>query len=575
VLVTLDTVTGARTSGAQSEATAVTEAPERVNGNGAAPAAPARPTAPERVDTTKRVDTAKPAEQAPAKPAPAKPAPAQSDNSWIVPLAVLIVGMFMSVLDTSIVNVAIPKMQTALSASPDDIEWVVTGYTLVLGMVVPLSGWLGLRLGLTRLYVISMVGFALGSGLCGLAWNLDSMIAFRVLQAIPGGVLPVATMTLLFQIVPPARIGTAMGMYGLGVVVAPAIGPTLGGALVEYVDWRLIFIINVPIGILGTIAAVMIFPQIKPTKWPKLDLLGFLTIAYAMFALLLAFSEGEDWGWTGYRVLGLFVTAALSLGLFVIIENEVDSPLVDLRVFRSFPFCLSLILLSITITGLFSGLYFLPQFLQVVQGLQELDSGLVMLPAALVMVVLMPVAGRIFDLIGPRYPVMIGLAILAYGSYLMAGITVDTPRGDIEMWLAIRNVGIGLGMMPIMTAGVSSLPGFLTSAGSSVNNVMQRVSSSVAVAVFGSLNSIKGAQMSADQGALSGADSYAASQIGHGGQAEYLAAYQEMNAQVTTATYANGFFVVAIMGAIAAGLAMFMRSGKNKATAAKREPVEM
>jgi EmrB/QacA subfamily drug resistance transporter len=562
----------------------VTEAPHRVNGNGAAPAAPAGPATPERSAAPERVDTTKPApqpaEQAPttpppATPAQAEPAPAQSDNSWIVPLAVLIVGMFMSVLDTSIVNVAIPKMQTALSASPDDIEWVVTGYTLVLGMVVPLSGWLGLRLGLTRLYVISMVGFALGSGLCGLAWNLDSMIAFRVLQAIPGGVLPVATMTLLFQIVPPARIGTAMGMYGLGVVVAPAIGPTLGGALVEYVDWRLIFIINVPIGILGTIAAVMIFPQIKPTTWPKLDLLGFVTIAYAMFALLLAFSEGEDWGWTGYRVLGLFVTAALSLGLFVVIENEVDNPLVDLRVFRSFPFCLSLVLLSITITGLFSGLYFLPQFLQVVQGLQELDSGLVMLPAALVMVVLMPVAGRIFDLIGPRYPVMIGLAILAYGSYLMAGITVDTPRGDIEMWLAVRNVGIGLGMMPIMTAGVSSLPGFLTSAGSSVNNVMQRVSSSVAVAVFGSLNSIKGAQMSADQGALSGADPYATSQIGHGGQAEYLAAYQAMNAQVTTATYANGFFVVAIMGAIAAALAMFMRSGKNKASAAKREPVEM
>jgi EmrB/QacA subfamily drug resistance transporter len=566
-------MTGARTSGAQSEAAAGTEAPERVNGNGAAPAAPAGPAAPEQVDTTKPAP--QPTAQAPAKAAPAKATPAQSDNSWIVPLAVLIVGMFMSVLDTSIVNVAIPKMQTALSASPDDIEWVVTGYTLVLGMVVPLSGWLGLRLGLTRLYVISMVGFALGSGLCGLAWNLDSMIAFRVLQAIPGGVLPVATMTLLFQIVPPARIGTAMGMYGLGVVVAPAIGPTLGGALVEYVDWRLIFIINVPIGILGTIAAVMIFPQIKPTKWPRLDLLGFITIAYAMFALLLAFSEGEDWGWTGYRVLGLFVTAALSLGLFVIIENEVDNPLVNLAVFRSFPFCLSLVLLSITITGLFSGLYFLPQFLQVVQGLQELDSGLVMLPAALVMVVLMPVAGRIFDLIGPRYPVMIGLAILAYGSYLMAGITVDTPRGDIEMWLAIRNVGIGLGMMPIMTAGVSSLPGALTSAGSSVNNVMQRVSSSVAVAVFGSLNSIEGAQMSADQGALSGADSYAAHQIGQGGQAEYLAAYQAMNAQVTTATYANGFFVVAIMGAIAAGLAMFMRSGRNKATAAKREPVEL
>jgi MFS family permease len=135
-------------------------------------------------------------------------------NSWIVPLSVLIIGMFMSVLDTSIVNVAIPKMQTALSASVDNIEWVVTGYTLALGVVVPLSGWLGLRVGLTRLYVVCMLGFAFGSALCGLAWSLDSMIAFRVLQAIPGGVLPVVTLTMLYQIVPPAKIGSAMGLYG-------------------------------------------------------------------------------------------------------------------------------------------------------------------------------------------------------------------------------------------------------------------------------------------------------------------------------------------------------------------------
>jgi len=230
----------------------------------------------------------------PTEQPPAAPVKKAAGNGWIVPLCILIVGMFMSVLDTSIVNIAIPRMQTALNATVDDIEWVVTGYTLVLGMVVPLSGWLGLRIGLTRLYVVSMLGFALGSALCGLAWNLDSMIAFRVLQAIPGGVLPVVTMTILFQIVPPARIGTAMGMYGLGVVVAPAIGPTLGGALVEYFDWRLIFFINVPIGILGTVLALMVLPQIRPTKWPKLDIWGFVTIAYALFALLLAFSEGQD-----------------------------------------------------------------------------------------------------------------------------------------------------------------------------------------------------------------------------------------------------------------------------------------
>jgi len=498
-------------------------------------------------------------------------------NSWILPLGVLIIGMFMSVLDTSIVNIAIPKMQVALNASSDDIEWVVTGYTLVLGMVVPLSGWLGLRIGLTRLYVGAMVGFAVGSALCGLAWNLDSILLFRVIQAIPGGVLPVVSLTLLYQIVPPQKIGSAMGLYGLGVVVAPAIGPTLGGYLVEYFDWRLIFFINVPVGIAGTVLALIVFPQIKPTKWPKLDIWGFVTIAYALFAMLLAFSKGEDWGWTGYRVLILFITAGLSLALFLVIENEVDNPLINLRVFRSFPFVVSLILLGITVTGLFSGLYFLPQYLQQVQGLEELDSGLVLLPGSLVLVVLMPIAGRIYDAIGPRYPVMIGFAFLAWGSYLMAAITVDTPRFDIEWWLAVRNIGVGLCMMPIITSGVSALSGSLTSVGSSVNNVMQRVASSIAVAVFGSLNISKGAQLALNRGALAGANgSSPVTADGGTAASQLLGPYQQLTAQVTTQTYANGFFIVAILSAIGVVLAAFMR-GKKKGSAGggSHGPVEL
>jgi EmrB/QacA subfamily drug resistance transporter len=419
-----------------------------------------------------------------------------------------------------------------------------------------------------------MLGFTAGSALCGLAWSLPSMIAFRVIQAIPGGLLPVVTMTLLFRIVPRDKIGTAMGLYGLGVVVAPAIGPTLGGALVEYFDWRLIFFINVPVGIVGMILAIMFFPQIRPTTWPRLDLLGFVTIAYSLFALLLAFSEGEKWGWTSYRILGLFVTSALSLALFVVIENEVDHPLIDLKVFRFPAFGVSLVLLGITITGLFSGLYFLPQFLQGVQGLQELDSGLVLLPGSLVLVVLMPLAGRLFDLVGPRYPVMVGLLIVAFGSYLMAHMGVDTPRSDIEWWLAVRNLGVGLCMMPIMTAGTSVLPQALTSAGSSVNNIMQRLASSIAIAGFGSLNTSTGDQMAADRGALMGTDPYTTGQLlgptaGAGEPSHvttpFLGAYQGLLAQIRTQTYANGFYIVAILSVCGAVVALFMRSGRKKA----------
>ncbi|MBV9314731.1 MAG: MFS transporter [Pseudonocardia sp.] len=246
--------------------------------------------------TANRTDTGTADTEAPEANRPE----AAARRGWAVPLSVLIVGSFMSVLDTSIVNVAIPKIQVDLSASSDDVAWVVTGYTLALGVIIPLSGWLGLRVGQTRLYVMSMIGFAIGSGLCGLAWNLDSLIV----------------------------------------------------------------------------------PRVRPTRWPRFDLWGFLTIAYGLFALLLAFSEGQKWGWTGYRILALFVSGALSLALFVIIELEVDNPIINLRILACYSYSASFVLLSVVMTGLFTALYFLPQFLQQVQGMQELNSGLVLAPAA-------------------------------------------------------------------------------------------------------------------------------------------------------------------------------------------------
>ncbi|WP_156935397.1 DHA2 family efflux MFS transporter permease subunit [Pseudonocardia spinosispora] len=492
-------------------------------------------------------------------------------RGWAVPLAVLIVGSFMSVLDTSIVNVAIPKIQIELGASAGDVEWVVTGYTLALGVVVPLSGWLGMRIGQTTLYNLALAGFAVASGLCGLAWNLDTLIGFRILQAIPGGLLPVVTMTLLYRIVPTDKIGTAMGMYGLGVVFAPAVGPTLGGWLVQYIDWRLIFYINVPIGILGTVAALAVFPRVHPTSWPKFDALGFVTVAYGLFALLLAFSKGQDWGWTGYRIEMLLVSGLLSLALFVVIELESDNPLIDMAVLKNWPFVNSLLLIAVTTAGMFTALYYIPQFLQVVQGMQALDAGLVLMPSALIMVVLMPLAGRLYDRIGARWPAVIGLLIMAYGSLLLSQMTVDTTKESLIVWTSIRNVGTGLAMMPIMTSGISALSNSLTSSGSAMNNVMQRVSSSIAVAVFGGMVASQQAQLMSDRGSLlrTGAQALpeldAAQQQGPNG---VLGIYQHLQQMVVTTSYANTFLAIAMLCAIAAALALLLRSGAPKAPAA-------
>ncbi len=483
----------------------------------------------------------------------------------MLPLIVLVVGSFMSVLDSSIVNVAIPEMQIELGATAESVAWVVTGYSLALGVIVPVSGWLALRFGQTNLYVACIAGFAAASALCGVAWNLGSLIAFRILQAVPAGILPVITLTMLYQIVPKDRRGAAMGIYGLGVIVAPAIGPTLGGLLVDAVDWRVVFFINVPIGVLGAAAAIAVFPRIRPTTWPKLDLLGFVTAGYGLFAMLLAFSEGQSWGWTSFGVMALLSSGLLSIALFVVIELEVDHPLIDLRILRSFPYDLTLVLIGITMTALFTGLYFLPVFMQSVQHMSALESGLTLLPSALVMTVLMPVAGTLYDKIGPRIPVAVGLAIIAYGSYLLAELQPGTPRGDLIMWTSIRNIGIGLAMMPMMTAGVSSLSDELTSAGSAMNNVVQRVSSSIAVAVFGALNTGSAAQIIADWGSnvVTGPGAApAVAQAQHQGTAGMLGLYQQLGAEATTTTYANGFLISAVLCAGAAVLALFMRHGK-------------
>src|SRR3954454_10662106 len=291
------------------------------------------------------------------------PTPTTS-GPWAISLIVLVTGMFMSVLDVSIVNVAIPAMQKDFGATTEDIQWVATSYSLALGVIVPASAWLGERIGLNRAYILSLLGFAAGSALCGVAWDLNSMIAFRILQAIPGGIIPVGALSMLYRIVPREKIGAAMGMYGLGIIVAPAIGPTLGGYLVEYVDWRLIFFINVPVGIVGAIAAVMVLPKFPAVKSQKFDVLGFLTIAGGLFALLLALSEGQDWGWTGYRVISLLSASVILIALFVIIELEVEHPLLDVRVFRYWPYTNSLLLISVLMVGLFATLFYIPLFLQ-------------------------------------------------------------------------------------------------------------------------------------------------------------------------------------------------------------------
>jgi EmrB/QacA subfamily drug resistance transporter len=491
------------------------------------------------------------------------PATTGRGNGWLLPMLVLVSGMFMSVLDTTIVNVAVVDIQREFGATTDQVQWIATAYTLSEGVIVPVSAWLGIKFGMKRVYNLALIFFAAGSVLCGLAWSLDSLIGFRILQAIPGGVLPALSMTMVYAIVPKEKLGQAMGLYGLGIVFAPALGPVVGGYLVEYVNWRLIFFINLPIGILGAVAAIIVLPRFPVEKAGRFDWLGFGAIATALFTLLLALSEGQSWGWDSLGIVVLFTVAGIMLALFVVIELEVDEPLLDVRVFLNWQYTNSLLLISILVAGLFAVVFYLPLFLQQAQGLGAFDAGLVLLPQAIAMAFFMPIAGILYDKIGPRWPAAIGIAIVAWGTYLLHDLTLESSRTEIVWLLVLRAVGLGLAMMPIMTGGVAAVKEKFVPAASAYNNVVQRSAQALGLAVLTAFLTQTQSTLLAGRSALMPASTTPPA-VGDAAQAQMLQNYQQYG-QAQNLVFVDGLdqlmIVTAVLSALGVVLALFLRSG--------------
>ncbi|MGE5403526.1 MAG: DHA2 family efflux MFS transporter permease subunit, partial [Candidatus Saccharibacteria bacterium] len=312
---------------------------------------------------------------------------------WSI-LIVIIIGTFMAILDSSIVNVALPKMMVIFNVSTDDIQWILTAYMLTLGVVMPLSGYLGDTYGYKRVYMIALGLFIAGSFLCGLAWNVNSMIAARIVQALGGGIMQPLGMAIIYQSFPRSKIGMVLGFWGIASMAAPAIGPTLGGYLVDYVNWRLIFFINIPIGIINFFLAGMILRETPLIKGKHLDYIGVFTSVIGLFCLLLALSEGTKEGWTSPYIVSLFAVSAVTLVWFVFNELTHPEPILDLRVFKNVIFTISIIIGSFLAIGMFGAIFLLPLLLQNVFGQTAMKTGLIMVPGAIASGLMMPISGR-------------------------------------------------------------------------------------------------------------------------------------------------------------------------------------
>jgi EmrB/QacA subfamily drug resistance transporter len=348
------------------------------------------------------------------------------------------------------------------------------------------------------------------------------------------------------------------------VVFAPAVGPTLGGYLVEYQNWRLIFFINVPIGLAGAALAFFLLRKFPPMPVGRLDVWGFVTIASGLFALLLALSKGQDWGWGGYRVLMLIAASASLLALFVVIELTTERPLIDVRIFRKRQLTISLVLIFVLYLGFFAVVYYLPQFLQTGQHLTPLHTGLVLLPEAVAMGALMPIAGQLFDRIGPRVPATAGLLIAAFAAYLLSGITADLTQRNVVIWTWLTGIGTGLAIMPVMTAGLAVLPEENDGDGSTATNLMQRVGVALGLPMLTALaNSLREQTMS-DRGSLLPPNNPQSPaelrQMADQGVSGTFPLYERTHLSAMASSYSNVFLLIAVLSVLAALLALTLKA---------------
>lgn len=390
----------------------------------------------------------------------------------------------MALLDGSIVNIAVPRIESALNVNTIAVQWIVTAYLLTLGAVVPVTGYVSNRWGERPVYLMSLGVFTLGSGLAGLAPSLGWLIAFRILQAIGGGLIIPLTQALIYRLVPPSRLGRAMGWWGLSVVMAPALGPVLGGYLVQYVTWRLIFFVNVPIGVIGLVLAYVSLPSLERKVPQRLDGIGMLLSSGGLFGILFVLSQVPRWGWTSEISVLTGVFSLSALIVFVLWELRIPNPLVDLRVMRHRAFLLANGVMFIAGLGLNAMIFYVPLYLQTVAGRSPLDAGLQMMPQALMIAVVMPIAGRLYNRTGARWLVVGGLVLQAWGTWLLRNLGPITSFEILAQWLMIRGMGRGLYMMPLITAGMQAVAPDEAVAASVINNVVQRISGSFGLALM-------------------------------------------------------------------------------------------
>jgi len=407
------------------------------------------------------------------------------DRETLVVAAVVMLGAVMSILDTTVINVAVDRLAIDFNASLTTIQWVVTGYTLALAAVIPATGWAADRFGTKRIYLWSLALFMLGSALSAAAWSADSLIAFRVLQGIGGGMIMPVVMTIMTQKAGPHRMGRVMGILGVPMLIAPIAGPILAGWLVDEVSWRWIFLINIPIGIVALILAQIVLKRDKPQPAHKLDWLGMALLSPGLTLLIfgLAESNGSD-GFAAIKSwLPMVVGAALVAGFFRHSWRS-EAPLIDIRTFTHTRAGAAAGTFMLFAVAFFGAMLLIPLYYQTVRGASALEAGLLLAPQGVGAMITMPIAGKLTDHYGPTRWAAYGIPLLVIGIAPFAFVTADTSYALLCGFSFVLGLGMGIAMMPTMTAALQAVPAAAIARTSTAMNIIRQSGASIGTAIL-------------------------------------------------------------------------------------------
>jgi DHA2 family multidrug resistance protein len=411
----------------------------------------------------------------------------------------LMLATIIQVLDTTIANVALPHMQASLNASQDEINWVLTSYIVAAAIATPLTGWIADKFGRRNVLVVAVGGFTVASVMCGMATSLPEMVMFRLIQGLFGALIAPLSQAVMLDINPYEKLGQAMALFGIGIMLGPIIGPTLGGYLTETFNWRAVFLVNLPIGILAMFALWVFMPK-SEIRLRKFDFFGFGMLALAIGAIQLMLDRGQGQDWFSSPEILLYLGLAIAgLWVYVVHSLTAEHPFIDLRMFKDRNFtmgCVFMFMIGITV---FSGLALQPPMLQSLMGYPVVQAGLIMAPRGLGTMASMMVVGRLVNKVDARFLVGTGILIAAYALYMMTQFDVDMDQMPIIVSGVVQGMGLGLIFVPLQTLAFATIaPHYrtdATAAFSLVRNVGQAVGISLVTTVLTQMIQVNHAEL--------------------------------------------------------------------------------